>query len=76
MNDIQVGTPEDDVCDDHTVDVRCPYCQIDDLETELKELKAELYGAFQYAYGYRQHPSMRGSSLAAAWTSYKEYQKS
>jgi len=39
-------------------------------------VETELYSAFQYAYGYRQHPSMRGSSLAAAWTSYKEYKKS
>lgn len=42
----------------------------------ISKLKAELRSAFNYAYGYRQHPSMRGSSLHAAWESYKEYIKS
>lgn len=47
-----------------------------ELLSELRDCRKELYSAFQYAYGYRQHPSMRGSSLHAAWTSYKEYRGS
>lgn len=45
-------------------------------EKKIDELKPRIYQAFQYGYGYRDHPSMRGSSLAAAWTSFKEYLKS
>lgn len=32
-----------------------------------------VFQAFQYAYGAAKHPSMRGSTLQAAWKDFQEY---